>query len=119
MWSISGLTATTPPGAKSAGKPRRACALATVRDYAHVHVSSGDLHDCHGLDQLQAQFGALDFFCINDTTDDAYTSDPRLSQVRAVLARLLPDPSRFEKPVLRGKPGVHKHQLTRVQALSA
>ncbi len=71
--------------------------LARARDYAHVHVSSGDLHDGCGLDQVLAQFGALAFFCINDTTDDAHASDPRLGQVRDALARLYPRPSRFEK----------------------
>ncbi|MCF8160915.1 MAG: Stealth CR1 domain-containing protein [Polaromonas sp.] len=75
-----------------------ASGLARVRDYAHAHVESGDLHDRRGLDQVLAQFGALAFFCINDTTDDAHASDPRLSQVRDALARLYPIRSRFEKP---------------------
>ena len=74
-----------------------ASGLARVHDYAHVHVSSGDLHAQRGLEQVFAQFGALDFFCINDTTDDAPANDPRLSQVRDALARLYPTPSRFEK----------------------
>lgn len=71
--------------------------LAKARDYAHVHVSSGDLHGSDGLDEVIAQFGDLDFFCINDTTDDAHPGDPRLSLVRDALERLLPIPSRFEK----------------------
>ncbi|MDD2880770.1 MAG: Stealth CR1 domain-containing protein [Rhodoferax sp.] len=71
--------------------------LAKARDYAHVHVSSGDLHGSAGLDEVIAQFGKLDFFCINDTTDDAHPGDPRLSLVRDALERLLPVPSRFEK----------------------
>jgi len=64
-------------------------------------------------------FGALYFFCINDTTDDAHACDPRLSQVRTALARLFPTPSRFEKPLPPGKTGVHKRQPARAQALSA
>jgi hypothetical protein len=71
--------------------------LAKARDYAHVHVSSGDLHGPSSLDQVMAQFGRLAFFCINDTTDDAHPGDPRLNQVRAALQGLLPTPSRFEK----------------------
>ena len=71
--------------------------LAKARDYAHVHVSSGDLHGPNGLDQVLAQFGRLAFFCINDTTDDAHPSDPRLNQIRTALQSLLPTPSRFEK----------------------
>lgn len=96
-----------------------ASGLARVRDYAHAHVSSGDLHDGQELDRVLAQFGALDFFCINDTTDDAHPGDPRLSQVRDALARLFPTPSRFEKPLLPGKTGTHKRQPVRAQALSA
>lgn len=71
--------------------------LAKARDYAHVHVSSGDLHGPSSLDQVMAQFGRLAFFCINDTTDDAHPGDPRLNQVKAALQGLLPTPSRFEK----------------------
>lgn len=73
--------------------------LAKARDYSHVHVSSGDPHGPNGLDQVMTQFGDLDFFCINDTTDDAHPSDPRLSQVRDALECLFPTASRFEKPM--------------------
>ena len=48
------------------------------------------------LQALVAEFGALDFFCINDTTDDAQTSDPRLQNVLTVLQGMLPAPSGFE-----------------------
>jgi hypothetical protein len=48
------------------------------------------------LQALVAEFGALDFFCINDTTDDAHTSDPRLQNVLTVLQGMLPAPSGFE-----------------------
>ena len=87
--------------------------LAKTRDYAHVHVSSGDLHGPHGLNQVMAQFGSLAFFCINDTTDDAHASDPRLNHVRTVLQGLLPTPSRFEKarPVSRVPGDALRHTL--------
>lgn len=87
-----------------------ASGLAKVRDYAHVYVSSGDLHDGSALDQLLARFGGLDFFCINDTTDDAPASDLRLSQVRETLAHLLPVRSRFEKPISLVKTHAERHQ---------
>ena len=87
-----------------------ASGLAKVRDYAHVYVSSGDLHDGSALDQLLARFGGLDFFCINDTTDDAPASDLRLSQVRETLAHLLPVRSRFEKPLQLVKTHAERHQ---------
>ena len=45
------------------------------------------------LDEL----GQLHFFCINDTTDDAHTDDPRLATVRHTLAKLFPEPSSFER----------------------
>lgn len=71
--------------------------LTKLRDYAHLHVSTGD--DCASLvlDQLSAQMGALHFFCINDTTDDSQLDDPRLTQVLRVLQQALPLPSRFER----------------------
>jgi hypothetical protein len=60
-------------------------------------VSTG-AHDQAGeLDQLASDFGALDFFCINDTTDDAHPDDPRLLQVQSVLQAMLPQASGFEQ----------------------
>jgi len=56
-------------------------------------------------------------FCINDTTDDAHPSDPRLSQVRDTLARLLPVPSCFEKAAAySGAPAnlAHRRRMCRV-----
>jgi hypothetical protein len=41
--------------------------------------------------------GALDFFCINDTTDDAHPDDPRLLEVQSVLQAMLPQASVFEQ----------------------
>jgi hypothetical protein len=46
---------------------------------------------------LAAEFGALDFFCINDTTDDAQHDDPRLRHVQSVLQTMLPKASAFEQ----------------------
>jgi hypothetical protein len=39
----------------------------------------------------------LDFFCINDTTDDAQHDDPRLRHVQSVLQAMLPKASAFEQ----------------------
>ena len=52
------------------------------------------------LKQLRNAWGSLDFFCINDTTDDARHDDPRLMQVRQTLQTLLHAPSVFETPSL-------------------
>jgi hypothetical protein len=59
-------------------------------------VSTGDADQQAQLQALDDEFGALDFFCINDTTDDAQDGDPRLVQVRKVLNTLLPHVSQNE-----------------------
>ncbi len=70
--------------------------VAKVRDYSHLYVSTGDTKNTVQLDQLAANNGAIDFFCINDTTDNALPSDPRLARVRETLQRMFAMPSRFE-----------------------
>jgi Stealth protein CR2, conserved region 2/Stealth protein CR1, conserved region 1 len=77
-----------------------ASAQAKVREHSHLHVSTGDADAPVQLAALSAQFGQLDFFCINDTLDDAPDLDPRLKQVREVLAVLLPVASPFESGLL-------------------
>jgi hypothetical protein len=72
--------------------------VASVRPYRHRHVATGEADQGEQLQALVAEFGSLAFFCINDTTDDAHTSDPRLQNVLAVLQTILPQPSRFENP---------------------
>ncbi len=70
--------------------------LAQVKDHSHLYIATGEALESQALQLLKKQFGKLDFFCINDTTDDALTADPRLTQVRNVLMQLLPTPSLFE-----------------------
>ena len=70
---------------------------ARMRGYRQLHVSSGDDDSVACLRELSRQAGAIDFFCINDTTDDAAFDDPRLARVRAGLQALLPHPSSFEQ----------------------
>jgi hypothetical protein len=60
-------------------------------------VSTGDADQQAQLQCLLAEFGSLDFFCINDTTDDAHVEDPRLQQVQSVLQAMLPQASGFEQ----------------------
>jgi hypothetical protein len=71
--------------------------VASLRPYRHRYVSTGEADQHEQLQALLAEFGALDFFCINDTTDDAQTSDPRLQNVLTLLQSILPSPSGFEK----------------------
>ncbi|WP_233254977.1 stealth family protein [Limnohabitans sp. T6-5] len=70
--------------------------VASVRPYRHCYVSTGEGDQDAQLQALVADFGSLDFFCINDTTDDAHTSDPRLQNVLTVLQSILATPSCFE-----------------------
>ena len=73
--------------------------VASIRPYRHRYVSTGEGDQQAQLQALKEEFGALDFFCINDTTDDAQASDPRLQNVLTVLQSILPVPSGFEKAV--------------------
>lgn len=61
-----------------------------------LHISTAEPQAEKKLAVLQAQFGALPFFCINDTCDDADDDDPRLLRVAQTLEKLLPEPSSFE-----------------------
>jgi len=78
---------------------RRALAhgLVRLREGAHLHLTTGCDDQAQQLDALLQAAGTLDFFCINDTTDDAHGHDPRLAKVRAALQSLFPLASRFEK----------------------
>lgn len=71
--------------------------LARVKDYRHRYVSTGGQEQGAELQRLTTAFGELDFFCLNDTTDDAHANDPRLQNVQLSLKRMLPRPSGFEK----------------------
>ena len=74
--------------------------VASVQSYRHRYVSTGEADQNAQLQALEVEFGALDFFCINDTTDDAQTHDPRLQNVLTVLQAVLPKPSAFENEPL-------------------
>jgi Stealth protein CR2, conserved region 2/Stealth protein CR1, conserved region 1/Stealth protein CR4, conserved region 4 len=72
---------------------------ATVRDYSHIYLSTGGIKTAADLESFIAADGQLDFFCINDTTDDADNLDPRLVLVQAALQTMFPIASRYELPV--------------------
>jgi hypothetical protein len=69
---------------------------AKLRDYPHLHISTGDTALTTELAQLRYGVGLLDFFCLNDTLDDAPPSDPRLQQVARTLAKMFPTASSVE-----------------------
>ena len=70
--------------------------VAKIRDYSHLYVSTGDTGKAGQLEELVSSFGTLDFFCVNDTTDDAQPHDPRLAKVRQALQQMFAHPSSFE-----------------------
>ena len=70
--------------------------VAKTRDYRHRYVSTGVNDQGAALDALASEFGALDFFCINDTTDDAHPDDPRLKDAQDCLQSILSKSSGFE-----------------------
>ena len=69
---------------------------ATLRDYSHLYLSTGDVQTAAQLKLLLAAEGLLDFFCINDTTDDADNLDPRLTMVQKTLQTMFPKASKYE-----------------------
>ena len=77
--------------------------VARLKTYPHCHVSTGDARTGEQLLGLEARLGQLDFFCINDTTDDAHPHDPRLTQVRLSLQRMFGKSSRFEQSATLGR----------------
>ena len=88
--------------------------VARLKTYPHGYVSTGDAQTGEQLLGLEARIGELDFFCINDTTDDAHPHDPRLTQVRLSLQRMLGDASKFEhnfRPQQVGLRGRAKREL--------
>ena len=94
--------------------PRWALAhgVARLHDYPHRHVSTGDANTALALKSLETDLGALSFFCLNDTLDDAHHHDPRLMQARNALERMFGTPSCFEKalPKLRSDWRVRQRQ---------
>jgi hypothetical protein len=70
--------------------------FAKTIDHSHLYIATGQSLETQSLKHLKKLFGRLDFFCINDTTDDAKDSDPRLLQIHQNLSALLPDASQSE-----------------------
>ena len=70
---------------------------AELRDFSHIYLSTGDVQNAAQLNHFVAAEGSLDFFCINDTTDDANDLDPRLLLVTQALQKMFPTASRYEK----------------------
>ena len=85
--------------------------FAKVKDYRFDHVSTGATDAAERLRDITRRLGAIDFFCVNDTTDDALTDDPRLSSVRSALEAMFPMPSGFERLEVSEPAPVHRHDI--------
>jgi hypothetical protein len=72
-----------------------------MRAYRHSYLSTGDADIGQQLDRLVCADEGLDFFCINDTTDNAPAHDARLVRVRESLQQMFPLPSSFEQSPAR------------------
>lgn len=72
--------------------------FAKIKEYRFEHVSTGAPDSSELLQSISQRLGAIDFFCVNDTTDNALTNDPRLHSVRNALEAMFPAPSAFEQP---------------------
>ena len=70
--------------------------FARTIDHSHLYIATGQTFETQSFKHLKKLFGSLDFFCINDTTDDAKDGDPRLVQMHRILSALLPDASHCE-----------------------
>lgn len=74
---------------------------ARIREHSHLYVSAGagnPLELDKALADLVGAVGSIDFFCINDTTDNSLPHDPRLRQIRQALDAVFPQASPFEQP---------------------
>ncbi len=65
-----------------------------------LYILTGEPEAAAQFEDLTRRFGSLEFFCLNDTCDDALPNDPRLARVTETLQRLLPNPSRYELPAM-------------------
>ena len=70
--------------------------FAQTIEHSHLYIATGQSLETQSLKHFKKLFGRLDFFCINDTTDDAEDSDPRLLQIHQMLSALLPLASQCE-----------------------
>jgi hypothetical protein len=70
---------------------------AQLKEHTHLHISTGDVSAVNMLCDLAEKIGLIDFFCINDTLDNAANNDARLILMRDHLQAILPVASPFEQ----------------------
>jgi hypothetical protein len=64
--------------------------FAEIINHAYLYIATGQTFETQSFKHLKKLFGSVDFFCVNDTTDDAKEGDPRLVQMHRILSALLP-----------------------------
>ena len=89
---------------------------ARSRSYSCAYVSTGDSGPASGMQRVIWALGALHFFCINDTLDDAPDDDPRLLQAQAALQGLFGSPSRHERAAAAPGSGAAQDALAQAAA---
>jgi hypothetical protein len=70
--------------------------LAALHILEPLYISSGAADAEQQFQTLIVEFGRIPFFCINDTSDDAFDDEPQLQRITETLEKLLPLPSSFE-----------------------
>ena len=70
---------------------------AALQSLESLYISSGAPDAERQFQALIAGFGQIPFFCINDTSDDAFDDAPQLQRITHTLEQLLPHPSSFER----------------------
>ncbi|CAN5819296.1 hypothetical protein BH11PSE12_BH11PSE12_05610 [soil metagenome] len=70
---------------------------AALQTLEPMYISSGAPDAEHQFQALMKGFGQIPFFCINDTSDDAFDDAPQLQRISSTLGKLLPQPSSFER----------------------
>ena len=69
---------------------------ALLKDYSYRYIETGKSGVKEEFDQLLDQIGSLDFFCLNDTTDNASSECQSLEDARNALQIMFPVASKFE-----------------------
>jgi len=71
------------------------CAEIINSEPLYIESSSEDLEK--KLQRLKLDFGKVQFFCINDTSDNAEPTDIKFQLIKDTLQQLVPKKSKFEK----------------------
>lgn len=89
--------------------------FAKVKEYKFGLVSTGAPDASEVLQDITRRLGEIDFFCVNDTTDNAVSNDPRLRNTRSALEAMFPTPSAFERLDVSAPVHVQQQDVRRLE----